>query len=71
MTLVIVLVVVHILFISGCYLFAFGVNLVVKGLETAKEVVRNPLFSGLFMILGALCMVFWLWVLPFLRQALS
>jgi len=71
MTFVIVLVVVRILFLSGCYLFAFGVNLEVKGLETAKEVVRNPLFSGLFMILGALCMVFSLWVLPFLRQALS
>ena len=71
MALVIVLVVSHALFVGGCYLLARGVNLVVKGSAQAREVLTSPLFWGLFMILGGLCMVFSPWVVPLLRQALS
>jgi hypothetical protein len=71
MVLVIVLVVSHILFIGGCYLFASGIHLVVKGSTHAKEILTSPLFWGLFMILGGLCIIFSPWVLPALRQALS
>ena len=71
MVLVIALIISHILFIVGCYLFARGINLVVKGSARAKEILISPLFWGLFMILGGLCMVFSPWVLPALRQALS
>jgi hypothetical protein len=71
MVLVITLIISHILFIVGCYLFARGINLVVKGSARAKEILTSPLFWGLFMILGGLCMVFSPWVLPALRQALS
>ena len=71
MVLVIALIISHILFIVGCYLFARGINLVVKGSARATEILISPLFWGLFMILGGLCMVFSPWVLPALRQALS
>jgi hypothetical protein len=71
MVLVITLIISHILFIVGCYLFARGINLVVKSSARAKEILTSPLFWGLFMILGGLCMVFSPWVLPALRQALS
>ncbi len=71
MALVIVLVISHILFIGGLYLFASGVSQTVKGEARAREVLTSPLFWGLFMILGGLCMTFSPWVLPYLRQALS
>jgi uncharacterized membrane protein len=71
MLLVIVLIVSHGLFIGGCYLLAAGINMVVKGRAHAKEILTRPLFWGLFMILGGLCMTFSPWVLPALRQALS
>jgi uncharacterized membrane protein len=71
MVLVIVLVLSHVLFIGGCYFLAAGINTVVKGHAPAKEILTSPLFWGLFMILGGLCMTFSPWVLPALRQALS
>jgi uncharacterized membrane protein len=71
MALVIVLIVSHGLLIGGCYFLASGVNMVAKGRARAKEVLTSPLFWGLFMILGGLCMTFSPWVLPALRQALS
>ena len=71
MLLVIVLIISHILFIGGCYLFVRGTILAVKGSAQAREVLTSPLFWGLFMILGGLCMTFSPWVLPLLRQALS
>jgi len=71
MALIVVLIVSHALLIVGCYLFARGINLVVSGSAPAKEVLTSPLFWGLFMILGGLCMVFSPWILPVLRQALS
>jgi len=71
MVLVIVLIVSHVLLIGGCYLLASGISTVVKGRARPKEVLRSPLFWGLFMILGGLCMIFSPWVLPALRQALT
>lgn len=71
MVLVIVLIISHVLFIGGAYLFASGINRLVKGSATAKGVLKSPLFWGLFMILGGLCIIFSPWVLPALRQALS
>lgn len=71
MALVIVLVISHILFIGGCYLVASGISRVAKGSALAKDVLTSPLFWGLFMILGGLCMTFSPWALPYLRQALS
>jgi Na+-driven multidrug efflux pump len=71
MALAAALIVSHVLLIVGCYLFARGINLVVRGSARAKEVLTSPLFWGLFMILGGLCMIFSPWVLPALRQALS
>jgi len=71
MLLAIVLIVSRILFIGGCYLLALGTSLVVKGSANPKEILASPLFWGLFMILGGLCLIFSPWVLPALRQALS
>lgn len=71
MGLVILLVISHTSFIGGCYLFASGVTQTVKGSARAKEVLTSPLFWGLFMLLGGLCMIFSPWVLPYLREALS
>ena len=71
MALVVVLIVCHVLFIGGCYLLASGISAVVRGRAHLKEVVTGPLFWGLFMILGGLCMAFSPWVPPALRQALS
>jgi uncharacterized membrane protein len=71
MLLAIVLILSHVLLIGGCYFSAAGINRVAKGHAHAKEVLTSPLFWGLFMILGGLCMTFSPWVLPALRQALS
>jgi len=65
------LIISHVLFIVGCYFLAPATRVSVKGSASPKEVVTSPLFWGLFMILGGLCMVFSPWVLPLLRQALS
>jgi hypothetical protein len=70
MALATVLVISHGLLIAGCHLFASGITVLVKGTARAKDVLRSPLFWGLFMILGGLCMLFSPWVLPALRQAL-
>lgn len=71
MLLAMALVISHALFVGGCYLFASGINLVTKGSAKPKEVFTSPLFWGLFMVLGGLCLIFSPWVLPALRQALS
>jgi len=65
------LIISHVLFIVGCYSFALGIKVSVKGSASSKEILTSPLFWGLFMILGGLCMVFSPWVLPLLREALS
>ncbi len=44
MALVIVLIISHILFIAGCYLFASGITVVVKGSAHGE---RNPRKSAL------------------------
>jgi len=46
MALVIVLVISHILFIAGCYLFPSGITVVVKGLAHAKEIIHKSALLG-------------------------
>lgn len=71
MRLVIVLVLAHLSFLAGCYLFALGINLAMRGSVKPKDVFSSPLFWALFAILGGLCLIFSPWLLPFLREALS
>lgn len=46
MALVIVLVISHILFIAGCYLFPSGITVVVKGSAHAKEIIHKSALLG-------------------------
>lgn len=70
MKLAIVLALAHVFFVAGCYLFASGFNLAVKGSVRPKEIFTSPLFWGLFAILGGLCVVLSPLLLPLLREAL-
>ncbi|MBA7646534.1 hypothetical protein ES703_54298 [subsurface metagenome] len=48
----------HIAAIAGCYLTAWGINLLPVSTATPADIFGKPLFWGLFAILGAFCFFF-------------
>lgn len=55
------LVLAHIFVIGGCYLFTWGINLLVKGSASPGDIFTKPLFWGLFLILWGFGFLFrWL-----------
>lgn len=50
-------VIAHILFILGVYVFSWGMMKLVKGSANAKAVLKSPVFWGLLMILAGFCAI--------------
>ncbi len=45
----------HILTIGGCYVTASSINLLLKTNARPVDILKQPLFWGLFSILGGFC----------------
>ena len=45
----------HIAVIGGCYLTAWGINLLLEKPATPADIFGKPLFWGLFAIMGGFC----------------
>jgi hypothetical protein len=48
----------HIAVIGGCYLFAWGINLLLDKPATPADIFKGYLFWGLFAIMGGFCFFF-------------
>ena len=45
----------HIFVIGGCYVTACGINLLLKSQAKPVDILKQPLFWGLFLIMGGFC----------------
>jgi len=52
MGLILALVISHILFVAGCYLFTAGLMQTLKGSASTRIILTSPIFWGILMVLG-------------------
>ena len=45
----------HISVIGGCYLVTWGLNLLPRSTATPADILKKPLFWGMFAIMGGFC----------------